>query len=327
MKKTIILLFALLGIVTLHAQTQIATLNHCGENTTYYGADALKNAYNNAVNGDVITLSAGTFNSTDVTKLITIRGAGMGIKLKNTDMFSEPTILNGDFKVTADGNSDNHFAIEGISTDNQLTLRGTNHTQFIKCHFGKVRFEANYGSLQNCNFTHVYVSEDFASLYNTTFSAIGCVFKSAYFNGNSSMFTLTNCVIDLGDSYSNALNSTSIRNCIIIYSGDSESASTNNTSIYNSLWIGKGKENPFKESGVERYNSVFPIDSKAFVDNTFYQLTEEAKTYKGSDNTEIGIYGGVLPFNSVSSSIQITKFEVAPKTTSDGKLHVDIKVE
>lgn len=327
MKKTIIFIFAILGILNLSAQTQIAILNHNSESSIFYGADALNNAYNNAVDGDVITLSSGTFNSVNFSKLITVRGAGMGVKVKDSDVFLEPTILKGNFNVTADGNTNNQFTLEGISTTDELTLRGTNYTRFVKCHFGKVGFQANYGSLKNCSFIHVYVSEDFSSMYNVTFSAVNCVFKSACFNGNTSLFTLTNCIIDLGETYSGALNSASIKNSVIIYSGDSEYASIDNTSIYNSIWIGKGKEDPFNEKGVKRYNSVFPINSKAFLDNTFYQLTEEAKLYKGSDQTEVGIYGGDLPFTPVSSNLQITKFQVAPKTTSEGKLHINIEVE
>lgn len=39
----------------------LATLNHEGTISTFYGAQAWKNAHDAAVNGDVITLSSGTF--------------------------------------------------------------------------------------------------------------------------------------------------------------------------------------------------------------------------------------------------------------------------
>ena len=38
------------------------------------------------------------------------------------------------------------------------------------------------------------------------------------------------------------------------------------------------------------------------------------------------MYGGVLPYNSTPSYPQITKMNVANKTTADGKLSVEIEV-
>lgn len=56
-------------------------------------------------------------------------------------------------------------------------------------------------------------------------------------------------------------------------------------------------------------------------------LTDEAKAqYKGSDGTQVGMYGGTLPFNTTPSYPQITKMNVAKKTTADGKLSVEIEV-
>lgn len=63
-----------------------------------------------------------------------------------------------------------------------------------------------------------------------------------------------------------------------------------------------------------------------FKEGTFYQLTDEAKKYIGDDGTEVGIYGGSLGFDPTPTNPQITKFNVAPKTTADGKLSVDIEV-
>ena len=47
---------------------------------------------------------------------------------------------------------------------------------------------------------------------------------------------------------------------------------------------------------------------------------------KGTDGTEVGIYGGSLPYDPTPTNPQITKFNVAAKSTADGKLSVDIEV-
>lgn len=65
-----------------------------------------------------------------------------------------------------------------------------------------------------------------------------------------------------------------------------------------------------------------------YLDSQNFQLTEAAKTqYLGMDGTEVGIYGGSLPFDPVPSNPQITKCNVAAKSTADGKLSVDIEVK
>ena len=65
-----------------------------------------------------------------------------------------------------------------------------------------------------------------------------------------------------------------------------------------------------------------------YSDDNDYKLTEEAKALiKGTDGTEVGIYGGNLPFDPTPTNPQISKFNVAAKTTADGKLSVDIEVK
>lgn len=326
MKRFLSLIVACIGMIASYAQSQIATLSHNGEITTFYGAEALKTAHNNAEAGDVITLSAGSFNSVNITKLITIRGAGMGVKVNDTDTYSDPTIIVGDFSVTADGNETNHFTLEGVRNDNSMILRGTNYTQFFKCNFHDVRFEANYGSLQNCTFVHCYVSNSFDALYNTTFTGVNSYFKNADFNGSSSLFTLTNCVVEIESSLD--LRYSSLKNCIIINKGSHDDIYIRKdySTIYYTLWAGVGSE-PFKEFGDGHYNYIQSTYDDLFVDGSFYKLTDDAKKYVGSDGKELGIYGGSMPFTSKTSIPQITKCEVAPQSTKEGKLRVNIVVE
>lgn len=325
MKKLFSLIIAVLITVVTFAQSQIATLSHAGEITTFYGADAFKSAYDKSENGDVITLSSGSFNAVaDIAKLITIKGAGMGVKVDNESIYLDPTVLIGNFTITADGNSDNHLTLDGICNENRVTLRGINLSQFVKCRFYDVDFSANHGALTNGTFIHCYISNSFDALYNTSVSMVASCIKGASFYGQGSLFTLTNCIIETSNPNSD-LQYTSLKNCIIVNVGSDNNAYTDNTSIYNSVWVGSCRENPF--GNTEHYNSVFPQNNQIFVEDTFYKLTEEGKKYLGSDNTEVGIYGGNLPFDPTPSGPQITKFNVASKTTADGKLSVDVEVE
>ena len=93
--KKVFSLFVLLCVTTLifaQTETQTATLKHGDNITAYYGCDALINAYNNAEDGDIITLSGGGFNAPTITKTITLRGAGC---ISDPDLMTLPTTVIG----------------------------------------------------------------------------------------------------------------------------------------------------------------------------------------------------------------------------------------
>lgn len=81
MKKFIFTLMALLCIFVANAQNQLqcATLQHGDDMTIFNGIGGFANAYNAAVDGDVITLSGGEFSmpaNNRISKAISIYGAG-----------------------------------------------------------------------------------------------------------------------------------------------------------------------------------------------------------------------------------------------------------
>ena len=330
MKKFFVSLVMLLStsVVSLFAQSsQIATLNHEGEFSVYYGTSALASAYNKAVAGDVITLSEGVFDAVNLTKHITLRGVGMGVSVNDANISIESsTVLSGDFYIRADGSSSSKLVVEGIVNGGKVTLEGINHVQLIKCTFYDICFRANYGGLAGLTFTNCYVSNSFSSLYNIYLTANNSVFKNASFSGPSCSFVMNNCIIEI-DSYTD-LDNAKLNNCIIVNNNTSIASSyTKQQYIYNSLWVGNVPENgnPFSAIGLDQNNSVLPNDINVFEDGTFFKLTDEAKEYLDSDSTEVGIYSGI-PFTPITSNLRIIKCNVASKSTADGKLSVDIEV-
>jgi hypothetical protein len=78
MKKVLLSVVAMVFATMSFAQnTVVASLSHEGVTTMFYGSNALKDAVAAAESGDIISLSAGTFYATDITKAITLRGAGI----------------------------------------------------------------------------------------------------------------------------------------------------------------------------------------------------------------------------------------------------------
>ena len=84
----------------------------------------------------------------------------------------------------------------------------------------------------------------------------------------------------------------------------------------------------FGANSADKIYALFKNYNGTYNAATTFELTDEAKElYKGDDGTEVGMYGGNLPFSSKMQAPQITKCDVAPKTTDDGKLSVDIEVK
>ena len=183
----------------------VATLEHNETTTVFVGVNALSEAHNAAVNGDLITLSSGTFNACNITKAITLRGAGMELDTIN---HIEPTILNGDFGLTAYVDTC-AVTLEGLYHDANINLTGDatlRNPLFLKCRLGSVI----------CNFSsgNYYTTYNYWSkMANAKF--VNCIItKSIPFSGTASF---TNCLItDLYQHHTSM--AVDITNCILIYS-------------------------------------------------------------------------------------------------------------
>ena len=102
-----------LGCMTVaQGQTDVwtATLQHGDEVTVFRMANALSEAYNAAVDGDVITLSEGTFGGITINKSITIYGAGYE---NNEVTGTRLTKINGDVYIAQTSDTVSSVHIEG----------------------------------------------------------------------------------------------------------------------------------------------------------------------------------------------------------------------
>ena len=324
------------GIITIpeptSAPSPTATLNHEGQISTFYGGQALTSAYDKAVNGDIITLSAGKFSNSNnfaITKAITIRGVGNGINIDGTTNQSTlATVLEGPVIRLSSG----QLYIEGIRFDDRPSVypnsdnNGPGNVQFVKCHFTS-GFQGYSDSTSiymiNCAVDSNNLHKDLEISDYTPFSAISSYFKSVHIRGNSTANapkSFTNCVMGVYYDLYDATVSNSIvfaeKNWVTI-----SKATISYSLIDMSKFYGYASAEQFHDYSVTS-------DEGWFKEGTFYQLTDQAKAlYKGADGTEVGIYGGATPFTTTPSYARITKFNVAPKTTDDGKLSVDITVE
>ena len=305
----------------------VATLSHEGEVSVFHGANSLQQAMEAANHGDIITLASGRYYAAKITKAITLRGAG--IEANDNSTGSSRTQIDGDFDIDIP-NTDKHLTMEGIYHGNTIYIYGAlNNAILQKCRFGTI--QSRY---TNCVFINSLTCinckiKDRILLPNATASSakfINSVIKSptsssSYYDGN---MEFTNCVIlgSIGGVYKSYF-----QNCILNCSGTLDNT---NMATYCAGYTSDSSGSPFANLATQATNKVLTQEQMdaLFKPDTYYELTDEAKAeYVGIDDTEMGIYGGNLPYETSILSPQITKCNVAAKTTADGKLSVDIEVK
>lgn len=343
MKRTIILCVAIFAAFTAFAQNSMATLNHNDTVTVYYGIGALRRAYTAAVDGDIITLSSGTFYKTSIGKAITIRGAGMCYdSLTNT----YPTILidsSGNTILYTNGTPNQKLEIEGVwCAGNSLYYSGLQYAVLRKCRIYSMGPYQSHSYSRNCQFIQCIFEGGFTvDTHSWSNTFINCAINHI----TDGQYTLNNCVAYVigiqysaynsvllfkkpPSTFSYPLCSGSVYNCIGILDGlASDEYFAPIQRAYNHTIYGNNK---FAQVFTTPITAPINYDGRAYdfgYDNQKFFLTDSIiATYPGSDGTQVGIYGGAAPFNPRPDYIRIQQCTVAPRTTLDGKLNVDIEV-
>lgn len=333
MKRVFSMLVALTVAVMSYSQSSlVATLSHNGEISAYYGNTALKEAHDAAEHGDIITLSSGTFASVNITKALTIRGAGIYV-----DSIARvlPTLISGNFDINIPDSTEQHLTMEGIYNNNTISVAGLpSGASFLKCRFftfsNKSTSQAGRRDITfvHCKITNgvnldnsfvTYINSYIALPYNTTpypssSEYLNCFIVRSSTSANIYNSNLTNCIIYDKTSNSYTLSTSTAYYCLGISSDVNIFSQISNENTTNMMFTGE-------------LNTIFKTYTGTYDDNETFELTDEAKTlYLGNDQTEVGMYGGTLPFNPLLSYPKIVKFNVASESTADGKLSVDIEV-
>ena len=313
-----VLLLSVVGMTNAFAQTQTATLQHAGNISAFTGPDAFAEAHAAAEDGDTITLSSGNFNSCNITKAITLHGAGI---VPDT-LGITPTRISGNFDIS-NTNDSLFLIVEGIDFSfNYLWYRQAIYrAKFIRCHFNGYEFNSD-SHLFDVQFINCLINTDFFSVRSSSNSVmlINCVIRGLYNWGNSTL--VFNSIINMyGYSSSSNLH---LYNCIV-----GNANQIYGTRAYNCIQVGSAFSSVETTDclAVESYSDVFENWEGNFAVDADYSLKEEiASGFLGNDGTEVGIFGGMMPFNPRPSYLISYRCTVASRTTVDGKLSVDVEV-
>ena len=106
-----------------------------------------------------------------------------------------------------------------------------------------------------------------------------------------------------------------------------------NTTFYNCIEIKTGDSNIFEgqlnnsNMQVNSYEEVFrTFDGTVDYNENYLLKSSIANTFLGDDGTEVGIHGGMNPYNARPSYMIIRNTNVANRTTEDDKLNVEIEL-
>lgn len=338
MKKLFTLLAMLTCVAISYAQHNlVATLNHNDTISAYYGANALKNAHSAAVDGDVITLSSGTFLATNITKGITLRGAGAW---PDTVAKRMPTVIAGDFKIGSSNIVTKGLTLEGIYHNATISCYSMLDISLLKCRFKYINSASGDTDLRNAIVVHCCIA-DGISCGVSTISFVNCLIDYASNSAIKGGCEFNNCLIRLYDGRS--LYNSTFSNCVIYQKDPTSyvySTEMNTSSLaYNCVNPDKvDYSDHFLFKNIPNTTNVYSTSNDVFktyrggglMDKDspdLFELTDSAKTtLLGTDGTQVGIYGGDFPFDPTVSVPQITKFEVAKQSTAEGKLNIDIEV-
>ncbi len=298
------------------AQTQFATLVHNDTLSSFTGVDALSEAMAAAADGDVITLSSGTFNGCTISKAITLRGAGM-----EADEQGRQTRISGQISVNL---TSKDLSLEGLFISNAISFATDNANVFLnKCTINKVNPESisSYTKIRNFIVTNCKISNVEKSIGSVDLKAYNSYIAKVNQRG---YYCFYNCIIDDGYSSASANYYPGIYYNCILSGNHSFSGTADHCVTTFAVDADHGSNNYVVEDVTTLFSNY---DAEATWYTRDLTLTDEAKTkYIGSDGTEVGIYGGSLPFSPWLDRPFIKRLTVAPKSTRDGKLSVDIEV-
>lgn len=327
MKKLFLSLVVAVVVATAtYAQnTLVATLTHGEDITMYYGTYALRDAYEAAVNGDVINLSGGAFQPVTITKAITLRGAGIDAET--------PTYILNNLYINIPAEETGRFLMEGVRCSYYLSLQGQcANPYFLKCQFRQISCSSDT-SIGNALFADCKITESFSLDGNSSVQFVNCYVSNFINHAESASACFANCIITPPSGYiiESISNSQLFNSVIFNYNGfdggsrlPDTSAATNCVVVGLSNCFASQANANCKNATAEE---LFKSYTGEYSDEQTFELTDAAKlNYLGSDGTQVGLYGGMMPYTSTPSYPQITKLNVANKTTPDGKLSVEIEV-
>mgnify|MGYP005981409351 CR=1 FL=1 len=310
-----------------------ATLQSGDKVTPFYGNNAFADAYSASADGEIITLSPGSFNNVpEIAKSITVIGS-----YAFSEDTSKATLVNGDITVTAD-----NVALEGLRFINTLKIKATNNLNVSRCYISLTEDLENGENKYhgNSTFTDCMIPQYKAMSFSKNTVLRNCCIN--YFedcNESANPALIENCNIPLFACYDYGYYYCQpyaiYRNCFLgLFAWSSSSGSTPTLHVYspsefhNNLFY----ENYYSSPGYANMKAWTIIFGSCIEDGNNYNYAYEIKS-----RDKVLRYSSLIPYKYLGTSYgpadhkeypavpAVTKAEIDTQTDAEGKLHVKIE--
>lgn len=322
-KSFILSVIALCSMTMAQAQktdVMTATLQHGDEVTVFTTQTAFANAYAAAVDGDVITLSPGIFNATNLTKSVNIYGSGFEEDETNGTGITQ---INGNLTIGVTDGTLSNVHIEGVYfydyVRNNASSPLTNVT-IKKCSFRcelSICSEITNVTFCNCYTGTIYGRSDIMAnnLLVTNCYVNGCV--KAFQSGSTVL--IDHCIITgfiavysggniTGDLACSAF---TWKNCVFTWWNSTSQWSNYNynrvgvgATVYNCIYrqhMGNISFTSYDLIEVDRHTQIFSdANNDTYTPTRTFTLIQP--TWLGTDGTPIGVTGGNYPWSRVPAT-------------------------
>ncbi|MBR4713532.1 MAG: hypothetical protein IKP27_07645 [Paludibacteraceae bacterium] len=328
------------GFAQVVSEAISATLQRGESTTVYYGTDALKQALDDAEDGNIITLSSGTFSTpANFNKAVKIYGAGYE---DDTLTGVARTFLAGALTMNGlDGQHPDYFYMEGVWINGEVNINKLETdtliqgTKFVKCRMGTFNMRSNSDAtiLRQC---YICGHIDGNSSIATGFIAQNCYITNRvqWFNTKSAVL-IDHCILPQKDCY--YIHGPYLyKNSIINTCLDLGATAVNCIGNYNEL--SRDNQNTLVNCYTD-YSKWADYLASIFADgqgNLSYTLDDtqiprrweiaNPDVFIGDDGTAVGPAGGDYPWDKIPSTPRIISSKIGNKTVG-GKLHVTVKAE
>ena len=319
MKKTIyaIAMMLMTGISAFSQTEDTKVILQSGANTTIYDGTDITNAIGAAKKGDILYLSEGTYESFTIDKEILVRGVG------------ENTWIEGDVTISIPNNATlTQAVLEGVNVSGTITITQPATNLIIRN--TKVMDVKVNGALTNGLIDRCWITDTFNMNNNTNNTTVKNS-KVAIISAGSLTYntcTFLNCNIA---HRANETTAAVFTNCII-----GGNYGWNNNNIWND-GLGIMESSVFTNtlfnttdggsigSSSSQTNCYFINDGNGACDDSTLESRYDLSEYRGTDGTEVGVYGGTTPFTLDPQVAKVTESTFTVDTDAK-KLTVKLKV-
>lgn len=281
MKKILFSLMLLCCAIAGKSQSDVytATLQHGDEVKVFYGTSALSQAVAAAEDGDAINLSAGNFGGVNITKAVSVYGAGFE---EDEATGTDVTLMTGGLSI----NSSN-VHLEGLRVNGTINFGAVSDIVITKCYWGGSEF-FNPVSLIEISKCVIIGNFNCRSQNHQGLRVLNSVIGSIRNVTLDSRIQVDHCMVY--DDYSGPLLYT---NSLLVNGYVSSSAIAENSTVHNCVIVSNIPANRVVENCY-----VVPL-AEIFADGENYNYTPE-RTYElkqpevwiGTDGTQCGLHGG-----------------------------------